>query len=411
MTEGGRLSRRERGFVALIGLPMLGVTLAVTITAAYAPVLLEDLSGPVVIGALIGLEGLFALIVPPLVGEWSDRVETRLGRRLPFLIAATGIAAVALVLLPLLSGSLVALALLLAVFFVGYHVYTAPYWALYPDLVPASIRGRSVGSMGFWRAIGMGVALVGGGVMLAAWQPLPFVLSALVLVAVTVAFVSRAGRMGEPASDSGGEGGGGVLSGARDLLGHHPQVRAVLGATALWEGAIGALRAFAVLFLTVGLGHSLELTSAVMAGVAGAALVASPLAGTLADRWGELRLLRVAVVAFGLGLLLPVITTSPLVLVAVPVIAFAAVTVMTLPLSLLMGVLPSGHHGAAAGVFGMSRGVGLLLGPLLAGAAITLLEPVFAGTDGYAAMFLVASAAVLATLPLIGYLARRENGA
>jgi maltose/moltooligosaccharide transporter len=188
-------------------------------------------------------------------------------------------------------------------------------------------------------------------------------------------------------------------------------VRSVLAATALWEGAIGALRAFAVLFLTVGLGRSLELTSAVMALVAAAALVAAPLAGTLADRWGELRLLRIAVWAFGLGLLLPVLTTSPLLLAAVPAIAFAAVTVMTLPLSVLMGVLPGGHHGAAAGLFAMSRGVGLLLGPLLAGAAITLLDPLFPATDGYAAMFLVASLSVLASIPLIGYLTRRAGAA
>jgi MFS family permease len=409
MTAGqnGRLTREQRGFVALLGLPMLGVTLTVTIVAAYAPVLLEDLSGPAVIGLLIGLEGLFALIVPPLIGVWSDRIDTGIGSRLPFIVAATVIATAALVLLPLLAGSLVAIAVVLAAFFVGYHVYTAPYWALYPDLVPESIRGRSVGSMGFWRAIGMGAALVGGGLMLATWRPLPFVLAAAVLVAATAAFVPRAARL-ERRSDHGAEDRR-LLSSVRGLLGGDARVRSVLAANALWEGAIGALRAFAVLFLTVGLGHSLELTSGVMALVAGTALVAAPLAGTLADRWGELRLLRIAVWVFGLGLLLPAVTTSPLLIVAVPAIAFAAVTVMTLPLSLFMGVLPGGQHGAAAGLFAMSRGVGLLLGPLLAGAAIAVLEPVFSATDGYAAMFPVASLAVLSTLPLIGHLARRAR--
>jgi Na+/melibiose symporter-like transporter len=407
MSEGGnrRLSRRERGFVGVLGVPMLGITLAVTTVSAYLPVLLEELSGPAVIGVLIGLEGLFALILPALIGAWSDRIESPIGRRLPFLLAAAAIATVALLLLPALGDSLALMAIALALFFVGYHLYTVPYWALYPDLVPDPVRGRSVGSMGFWRAIGMGAALTGGGVMLAAWEPLPFVVAAAVLAAATGVFIPFAIRhesRGERAPAHGGR----LLDGARSLLARDRRIAAVLAANALWEAGVGALRAFAVLFLTVGLGHSLETVSVVMAAVAVTALAAAPVAGTLADRWGELRLLRFAVVVFGVGLLLPLVTTSTVVVAAIPVIAFAAVTVMTLPLSLLMGVLPPSDHGSAAGLFAMSRGAGLLAGPLAAGIAITLLEPVFPGTDGYAAMFAVASLAVLASLPLIAFLRR-----
>ncbi len=65
--------------------------------------------------------------------------------------------------------------------------------------------------------------------------------------------------------------------------------------------------------------------------------------------------------------------------------------------------LPAGRgrdHGLVSGLYGLSQGAGIVLGPLLAGAAVALLEPSFAGTQGYAAVFVVAGGAVLASLAL-----------
>lgn len=55
---GGRL-------LALLGLPTLGLALSVTVVASFVPLLLERLSGPLVAGAFIAAEGLFALTVFP----------------------------------------------------------------------------------------------------------------------------------------------------------------------------------------------------------------------------------------------------------------------------------------------------------------------------------------------------------
>ena len=44
--------------------------------------------------------------------------------------------------------------------------------------------------------------------------------------------------------------------------------------------------------------------------------------------------------------------------------------------------------------------MGVVLGPILAGVAVQTMRPIFSSTDGYAAMFLVASAAVLISIPL-----------
>jgi len=48
-----------------------------------------------------------------------------------------------------------------------------------------------------------------------------------------------------------------------------------------------------------------------------------------------------------------------------------------------------------------SRGLGMWLGPLLGGAAITLLAGVFSGTHGYQATWGVCDLAILASLPFV----------
>lgn len=60
-------------------------------------------------------------------------------------------------------------------------------------------------------------------------------------------------------------------------------------------------------------------------------------------------------------------------------------------------------HGAAAGLFATSRGVGLIAGPLLAGGAVALSEDLglLPATNGNAAIFAVASLALLGSLPLL----------
>ncbi len=69
------------------------------------------------------------------------------------------------------------------------------------------------------------------------------------------------------------------------------------------------------------------------------------------------------------------------------------------------GLLPEReYHGAGASLFFASRGLGVLIGPLVAGFAVQLLAPldvrVFAETRAHAAIFVVASVALLASTPV-----------
>lgn len=393
-----KLSSGQRTKLVLLGFPTFGLSVSATMVSTYLPVLIDKLSGPALTGAMIGGEGFFGLFLPLLVGNWSDSVRTRFGSRLPFMIAAAPAMVVALLAMPLLH-SIVPLGALLALFYIGYFTYYAPYRALYPDVVPDEVRARSQGVQKTWREIGLGASLVGGGLLLAVNQALPFVVAAAAIAAVTVLFARHAKDPGkgeeetrQPARE--------ILHSVRALIAERPKIGWLLASNSLWELTVAALKTFVVLYITVGLGKSTSMASAVLAVVAVSVVGGALTAGALGDRLRPPRLMKHASWVYGAALLAPLFTQSTLLIAAVIPAAFSAGMIMALPYAELMGMLEEEHHGLAAGMFGLSRGVGTLLGPVLAGAAVTVLKGPLASTQGYAAVFGVASAA--AFLSLIG---------
>jgi MFS family permease len=403
--ETRELKREERRQLAVLGLPTFGMALAITMVSSYLPVVASTFTGSTtVIGLIIGGEGLVALWLPLIVGSWSDRLETTIGRRLPFVLAGTPLMLLGLILMGLVQ-SLVALAVVVGAFFIGYFVAYEPYRALYPDLMDDEIVGRAQGNQAVWRGVGTGLALLSGGVLLSVSDFVPFVSAALMVAASIGIFAWLLVRRGETASRRRPEGEG-VASAARrirELLVEHPALRTYVGANALWELAMGALKTFIVLYVTAGLGFSLSAASLVI-GLVGVVIFGGALAsGVLADRYGRLRVMEVGLWVYGISLLVPLFTSASVpMVVATPVIAFGGGMIMGLPYAILMPLMPDGEHGAITGIYSLSRGIGITLGPLLAGLAIQLLGPgVFDSTQGYGAMWIVVAGAILASiLPL-----------
>ncbi len=92
---------------------------------------------------ILGFIGLLvAMVVQPIVGVFSDRARTKLGRRLPFLIGGAVLIAISLFLLVLAPALWV---LLLGVILIQFssNILQGPWQALIPDLVPESQRGTA----------------------------------------------------------------------------------------------------------------------------------------------------------------------------------------------------------------------------------------------------------------------------
>ena len=141
------------------------------------------------------------------------------------------------------------------------------------------------------------------------------------------------------------------------------ELQAFLVANALWELALAALKTFVVLYVTKTLGLSLAGSSLAVGVAATVVLVGALVSGKLGDSLGRARVMRVALVVYGLGLIVPFVSTVPwVVALAAPLVAFGGGVTMSLPYALLMPMMPRGAHGAVTGLYSLSRGVGTSLG-------------------------------------------------
>lgn len=406
----GTPQKVDRRRIVVLGLPTFALALSITTVTTYFPSVARQFTdSTALIGLVIASEGLLALTLPLVAGSWSDRLDTRIGGRLPFLVAGAPLAVLGLVAIGL-AGSLWTSALALLLFFAAYYTIYEPYRALYPDTVPEAMMSRAQSVQALWRGAGTGLALTAGGALLALAQFVPFAAAAAVMMLAIGGFLAALRRFGTPERAASSGGLADQLRRLPRLVRDRSGLRAFLIANLLWELSLGALKTFVVLYITQGVGLSLGTSSVILGAAAVVIAVAAGLSGPIGDRLGPARVIAAVVPVYGIGLVLPFFSQSPaVVLPAGAVVAFGGGVLMALPYALLTPLMPHGEHGALSGLYSMSRGVGLMLGPLLAGAAIELLRGPLADTEGYAAMWLVASAAVLGSLPLILRVRRDER--
>lgn len=98
------------------------------------------------LGWLAGTLALIPLVLPPFIGQWSDR----LGKRMPFMVWGTAINLVGLLVMMFAPGYWVYAAGYVLVQ-LGNSIASTPYTALIPDVVPAGQRGTASGIQGFFQ--------------------------------------------------------------------------------------------------------------------------------------------------------------------------------------------------------------------------------------------------------------------
>jgi MFS family permease len=397
--------------MVVLAMGAFGLAWSLTTTAAYLPPLLREYtSSTTIVGLVLATEGLFALTLPLVIGPWSDTFHTPLGRRRPFMLAAIGPMAFGLALLAFMP-SLWTTALMLFGFFFAYYVYEPPYRGLYPDVLPDHVYGRAQGIQHIFRGIALGCALIGGGFLLHLWSPAPFLAAAVVVsiaCLVPIVFISEDGGHGRVF-----EGVGVYVSHSWRVLRRNPDVGRFLIANTAWEGTFAGARTFAVLYMTEGLDESLATSTLVLGVVAIGYIIAAAVAGRIGDRIGLSRVIFVASAVYGAGLLAGGLGREwhTWYLGLVVLVAIAGGMVMTLAWGLLFKLMPAEDRGAISGLATTTKGIGLVIGPLAAGAAVELLRGALPGTQGYQALWPVLGAPILIVMPFVAMLIRAESRA
>lgn len=161
----------------------------------------NDLLTPFAVGAILTLARLLEVADDPLVGFWSDRTRSRLGRRIPFVLVATPFWALFAFLLftpPTSSGAAAAayLFLVLELYYLAATLSGGPYEALLPEIARTSEeRVQITGMKVYLGAAGAALGLVGSGLVKDA---LGFTAMAamVAIVALTFRYVGLAGVWG-----------------------------------------------------------------------------------------------------------------------------------------------------------------------------------------------------------------------
>ncbi|WP_238565739.1 MFS transporter [Spirochaeta lutea] len=184
----------------LIGLGFFTMGLMDPLYDAYVPAFLDDyLDSKFLIGLIMTLDNVFALFLIPLVASLSDRTNTPIGRRMPYILVTVPLSGIFFSLLPYGAtpyGTITVLILIIFLLNLAKQAARGPVVALMPDLVPANLRSEANGVI---NTMG-GIAAIVGTVVLAPMmdisidlpligntlRKLPFLISGVLVILATI---------------------------------------------------------------------------------------------------------------------------------------------------------------------------------------------------------------------------------
>ena len=177
--------------IFLLGFGFFGVSVIWGVYNAFVPIFLSNKFhiSPGVIGLFMTFDNIAALFIQPPVGTWSDRVRTKWGRRIPFIIVGAPISAVAFGLIPV-AATLPFFVACTSTLLLSAALWRTPVVALMPDITPSEKRSQANGIINFMGGIGTIVALQTGGILFDISPQFPFWLgSILVILAALIVFL------------------------------------------------------------------------------------------------------------------------------------------------------------------------------------------------------------------------------
>ena len=116
----------------------------------------EVLNVQYLVGIMMAIDNLAALILLPIFGHLSDKTNTKIGKRMPYIIVGTLVSAISFPFIPILFhyNSLVGTLLMMFIVVIFMMMYRNPAVALMPDLTPKPLRSKANGIINIMGYIG-----------------------------------------------------------------------------------------------------------------------------------------------------------------------------------------------------------------------------------------------------------------
>jgi Na+/melibiose symporter-like transporter len=391
-----------------IGLCYMAITTMWTLYSAYVPVMLQVDFGlrATAIGLVMMLDNLLALLVQPWIGARSDRLRSRWGRRLPFIVAGMPLAAAGFALIPLagdLFQGLPGFVATVMVMLISMAAMRVPLFALMPDLTAPERRSTANGIINVLGGVGILIATLGLGWLYRINHAGPFVVAAVLLVATTLLLAAVLPRLteryavqdeapddGKPATNS--------LRMLRDVVADNWRgVPLLLLSIVLYTFGINAVETFFSLYGRTVLGIREETALSILGVFFITYIIASVPAGAVGQRFGRRQTMSVGLALISLLILGAFVLRSvPALLVVMPLGGVAWALVNTNALPAVLGMSPAGHAASTVGLYYAATTLASILSPVVNGRLIDL-----GGGDYNLAILSTSIVAGLAALVLV----------
>ena len=372
-------------------------------------------------GAIMAADNILALFLLPFFGGLSDRTDTKIGKRMPFILFGTGIAVILLNILPLLDNGyfaapstfkMVSFVIVLALLLIAMGIYRSPAVALMPDVTPKPLRSKANAIINLMGAVGGMIYLALAAVLYpnrkvaglehVNYQPLFMIVAAIMFVSVGILFLTikepkltaenRALEERHPewnlAEDDGS--GGEVLP---------PQVKTSLGfllaSIALWFIGYNGVTTWFTTYVSQVMGQALGGASTCLLIATAGAIVSYIPIGALASKIGRKKTIMGGIVllavCFALGYVLTTTYSSinvvMFIVFALVGLAWAAINVNSLPM--VVEMCKGSDIGKFTGYYYTASMAAQIVTPILAG---TLMRSVsYKILFPYAAIFVALS--------------------
>ena len=400
----------------LIGFGFLGIMVVWQLYNAFVPIFLQtghpgfassrEVLGfglnATTTGAIMGIDNLAAIFILPMIGIWSDRIRTRIGRRYPFILTAAPLAALAFILMPLAAGMIkpefngnisensAAFSLFMiatAVVLLAMAILRTPVISLMPDLIPSPLRSKANGVINFMGGVGFIIGAFGLALLFDLKPLYPFLGGALIMIlAVLLLFLTTK----EPKIEDLPHPQDRDLSEEEQALGalkgvsvvpkkYRKSLFALLGAIFLLFVAYEGIGTFFTSYAVNELGVS-EGFAPTLFGLAGVTFILFTIpAGFIGEKIGRKKTIIIGILLFGLDMLLGffVSTSTQIgIVLAVSGIGWALINVNTLPM-VIDTTDDERLLGTYTGLYYFASQVGAAFAPLMMGAIIDLFDSNF----------------------------------
>lgn len=315
----------------LIGLAFLSISAFWQMYDTIIPLILRDTFhvGDSFSGVIMAMDNVLALFLLPLFGKLSDRCDTPIGKRMPFILTGTILAVAVLLIMPLsnVPGRFPLFVVLLGLVLLSMGIYRSPAVALMPDVTPKPLRSRANAIINLMGALGGVFSLLVIKVLTAGgrtnYTPIFVSVAAFMAIAVLVLFLSvhenKLRSLVPQETDEPSLGGSSKLS-----PGMKRSLIFILCSVALWYMGYNAVTTAYSKYFTRMWGDLSGAAGSLMIATVGAVVSYIPV-GIISSKIGRKRMILIGVVILAscFGIMAFVKTFTPFIYVLFVVVGFA----------------------------------------------------------------------------------------